>query len=63
VLVQLGGYQEEGQLLDPHLDSIITPLAALLHEQAIAAEAAALELTQNISKLLWTVASVRLAPD
>ncbi|KAK9814241.1 hypothetical protein WJX72_002759 [[Myrmecia] bisecta] len=51
-------YQEQSQLLDPHLDAFVTPLAGLLRAQAAAAQPSLLCI-HTISSYLWTVASVR----
>ncbi len=57
---QLTRYQEQPQLLDPHLASIVGPLAAVLREKA-GAEGAPDDTAALIavSRLLWAVATVR----
>jgi hypothetical protein len=56
---QLEKYQEQSQLLDPHLESIVKPLAALLRRHALNGAAADIVTVQNVCRLLQTVASVR----
>ncbi|KAL3146182.1 hypothetical protein ABBQ32_002891 [Trebouxia sp. C0010 RCD-2024] len=52
-------YQEQSQLLDPHLESIITPLSRLLMQSALKPSADSVFVVQDVSKLIWSVASVR----
>ena len=46
------------QLLDPHLEGIVTPLAGLLRAEATA-RSANLESAHSVSRLLWLAATVR----
>jgi hypothetical protein len=59
---QLTRYQEQPQLLDPHLASIVGPLAAVLREKA-GAEGAPDDTAAlvAVSRLLWAVATIRRA--
>ena len=52
-------YQEFGQLLDPHLEGWIAPLASVLRAQARAGDAADMVLVQRVSRVLHTFATVR----
>jgi hypothetical protein len=56
---QIERYQEFGQLLDPHLEGWIMPLAAVLRAQAHAGEAADMPLVQRAARLLHAFATVR----
>ena len=58
-LLQLEKYQEQSQLLDPHLESMITPLSGLLMQSALKPCADSILVVQHVSKLLWSIASVR----
>ena len=58
-LLQLEKYQEQSQLLDPHLESIITPLSRLLMQSAVQPSADSILVVQHVSKMLWSIASVR----
>lgn len=51
-LFQVGKYQEQSQLLDPHLEDIIKPLAAALREEAARADSADLDRVQAVSRLV-----------
>lgn len=57
--LQLEKYQEQSQLLDPHLESIVTPLSQLLLDAATEPKSTKLAVVQHVSKMLWSVASVR----
>ena len=69
LLLQLEKYQENSQLLDPHLPSIVAPLAESLQRAALLDPSQAADTGQltgdvsqhvhQISCLLWVVASVR----
>ena len=59
VLMQLEKYQEQSQLLDPHLESMITPLSGLLMKSALQPSTNSIFVVQHVSKLLWSIASVR----
>ncbi|KAL0043717.1 hypothetical protein WJX82_009809 [Trebouxia sp. C0006] len=52
-------YQEQSQLLDPHLESMITPLSGLLMKSALEPSSNSIFVVQHVSKLLWSIASVR----
>lgn len=57
--MQLEKYQEQSQLLDPHLESMITPLSRLLMKSALEPSSNSIFVVQHVSKLLWSIASVR----
>ena len=57
--MQLEKYQEQSQLLDPHLESMITPLSGLLMKSALEPSSNSISVVQHVSKLLWSIASVR----
>lgn len=61
--MQLSKYQEQSQLLDPHLPSLVSTLTEPLQQQAHSQErsSAAPDLTivRNICRLLWVIATVR----
>ncbi len=57
--MQLEKYQEQSQLLDPHLESMITPLSGLLMQSALEPSADSIFIVQHVSKMLWSIASVR----
>lgn len=52
-------YQEQAQLLDPLLEGIIQPLAAILRTQAAEPHAAELMRVRGVSRLLWQLSVVR----
>ena len=56
---QVGKYQEQPQLLDPLLEGIVAPLAALLRSAAAAPAAADLRRVRDVSRLLWQLSMVR----
>ncbi len=58
-MLQLEKYQEQAQLLDPHMEGLIRPMAAILREQARSKQSADMNITLNVCKILWTAASVR----
>lgn len=58
-MLQLKKYQEQSQLLDPHLESLVTPLSQLLLGAAAEQISSSFAVVQHVSKMLWTVASVR----
>eukprot|EP00873_Tetraselmis_striata_P016212 jgi/Tetstr1/436476/TSEL_025304.t1 len=55
----VGKYQEQSQLLDPHLEDIIKPLAAALREEAARADSADLDRVQAVSRLVEAVSNTR----
>ncbi|KAA6421473.1 MAG: tubulin-specific chaperone D-like, partial [Trebouxia sp. A1-2] len=57
--MKLEKYQEQSQLLDPHLESMITPLSGLLMKSALEPSSNSISVVQHVSKLLWSIASVR----
>ena len=59
--MQLSRYQEQPQLLDPHLSGIVEPLAGVLRGSAGAGAPEDLAVIQGISSLLWAVATIRSA--
>lgn len=56
--MQLDKYLEQAQLLDPHLSGIITPLSGLLRQFAADPRSAITDV-QNVSRILWAVATTR----
>eukprot|EP00891_Asterochloris_glomerata_P000593 jgi/Astpho2/593/e_gw1.00013.148.1_t len=58
-MLQLEKYQEQAQLLDPHMEGLIRPMAAILREQARSKQSADMNVTLNVCKILWTAASCR----
>ena len=56
---QLSRYQEQAQLLDPHLSSIVEPLAAVLRETAEANLSGDTSAIVAVSQMLWAVATIR----
>jgi hypothetical protein len=52
-------YQEQPQLLDPLLEGLVQPLAALLRAAAAAPSAADLGAVRGVSRLLWQLSVVR----
>lgn len=56
---QLSRYQEQAQLLDPHLSSIVEPLAAVLRENAKANLSEDTSAIVAVSQMLWAVATIR----
>lgn len=60
--LQLVKYQEQGNLLDPHLERIVEPLSGVLRDIAQQAEAGkevCAEALRGTCQLLWTVVTVR----
>lgn len=55
---QLLKYQEQSQLLDAHLESIVVPLATLMRQQAVAPEPD-LDAIQGVCRLLTSLVVVR----
>ena len=58
-MLQVERYQEFGQLLDPHLEGWIMPLAAVLRAQAHIGDDADMTLVQRVSRVLHAFATVR----
>ena len=58
-VMQLEKYQEQAQLLDPHLEAMITPLAGLLMHAALMPSSINIQVVQHVSKMLWSIASAR----
>lgn len=54
-------YQEQPQLLDPLLEGVVAPLAALLRAAAEDPPAADLRRVRAIARLLWQLSVVRWA--
>ena len=60
--MQLVKYQEQGNLLDPHLEGIVTPLSGIVRTFAKSAEAGkefSPEALRGTCQLLWTIVTVR----
>ena len=60
--LQLFKYQEQGNLLDPHLEGIVSPLSGVLRTYASQAETGQnleAEALRGTCQLLWTVVTVR----
>lgn len=55
----MGKYQEQAQLLDPLLEGIVQPLAAVLRAAAADPAAADPARVRGVSRLLWQLAVVR----
>lgn len=58
---QVSKYQEQPQLLDPLLEGVVAPLAALLRAAAEDPPAADLRRVRAIARLLWQLSVVRWA--
>lgn len=59
--LQVSKYQEQSQLLDPLLEGLVQPLAALLRTAAAEPAAADLGVVRGVSRLLWQLSVVRCA--
>ena len=65
--LQLDNYREQSELLDPLLERLVVPLAAVLQaaaaEAGAAAHAAACDLSglRGASRLFWTLVTTRCA--
>lgn len=57
--MQLEKYQEQPQLLDPHIEEIVFPLMGVLRAQATAGPDAALSLVQRTCYALHALCNVR----
>ncbi|KAK9846640.1 hypothetical protein WJX81_008203 [Elliptochloris bilobata] len=55
----LSRYQEQPQLLDPHLSAIVEPLAGVLREGAVAEPPEDIAVIVAVSRLLWAAATIR----
>ena len=54
--VQLEKYQEQGQLLEPHLESMVCPLMEILHKQATGSPR--MDVVKKVCSIIYTLVTV-----